>query len=161
MPFSRSDLEHLAGHPWTMEIPPSCPRCGFNLSGTGGNRCPECGITYVRSVVAEFARRMQIEIRSLRNMNDHVKLGAKIAGVGIVILGLGIWRQTNTPSMGEVARLLALIIGVIAFSLGLNVFRVWRLPVWVREYIPVRPNFSLGVVTALLGVLLVVMAVLA
>ena len=30
---------------------PTCPKCGYDLSGTGGSRCPECGGVFDRSVV--------------------------------------------------------------------------------------------------------------
>jgi len=27
-------------------VPPTCPQCGYNLSGLSQCRCPECGATY-------------------------------------------------------------------------------------------------------------------
>lgn len=159
MAIERRDIDHMLGDPWRMELPPTCPKCGFNLSDTGGNRCPECGITYVRSVIAEHARRMQAELRRMSNMNRLVKTGLKFALVGGAILGVGILRAKQTPSLNEVARLIGVLCGVPAVSLGLNVFRIKRFPSWVVAYLPEQPNFGLGVMTAVLGVLLIALSV--
>jgi len=149
----------MLGDPWRFELPPMCPKCGYDLSGTGGNRCPECGITYIRSVVAEQARRMQFELRRLKNMNQLVSIGLKLAIFGGAAVGIGMLRARATPSLDEVARLVGVLCGVPAVSLGLNVFRVKRFPVRVIEYLPVQPNYPLGIATAILGALLVAFSV--
>ncbi len=159
MPFEPRDLDRMMGDPWRMELPPTCPRCDFNLSGTDSNRCPECGLIYVRSAISEHARRMQAELRRMSNMNDLASTGFKIVLAGGGILILGIIRAKHTPSLDEVARLIGVISGVFGLSLGLNVFRIKRFPDWVLEYIPKQPNFPLAILTGVLGVLLITFSV--
>jgi len=159
VPFEPRDLDRMMGDPWRMELPPTCPRCGFNLSGTDGNRCPECGITYVRSVITNHARQMQAELRRMSNMNDLAGMGLKVVLAGGAVLTLGIIRAKYTPSLGEVSRLIGVVSGVFGLSLGLNVFRIKRFPLWVMEYIPKAPNFPLAVLTGVLGVLLITFSI--
>lgn len=159
MAIDHREIDHMMGDPWRFELPPMCPKCGYDLSGTGGNRCPECGISYVRSVIAEQARHRQHELRRLKNMNELAGFGLKLAVFGAFALGVGMWRASTTPSLAEVCRLVGVLCGVPAISLGLNVFRVVRYPTRVLEYLPVQPNYPLGVATALLGVLLIAFSV--
>jgi hypothetical protein len=157
--LERSDLDHMMGDTWARQIPPSCPRCGYNLTGRSSNRCPECGQVYQRRVVDEFAFELQTRMRRLGNMNNLVRMGFKTALVGAGALGLGILRANHTPSLDEAGRAVAIICGVMALSLGGNVFRARRLPVWAIEYLPTAPNFNLGLLTSLFGGLLIALSI--
>lgn len=149
----------MLGDPWREPIPPHCPGCGFNLSGTDGNRCPECGGTYIRRVVADFARRLQFEMKRLGSMNRMVKRGAKIGAIGLAVVGLGIFRQQATPSLGETTRVIGVIAAVLTVALGLNVFRIKRLPDWAVDHLPEPPAYAAGVLTAAMGVVLLLLSV--
>ena len=159
MALEHREIDRMLGDPWCLEIPPTCLRCGYDLSGTGGNRCPECGTVYVRSVVVEHARRMQTELRRLKNMNSLAKAGFKVVIFGGIVLAVGILRAKQTPSLDEVTRMVAVLCGVPAAFLGLNVLRVKRLPRWALEYLPEQPKYFLGVTTAVLAVVLIVVSV--
>lgn len=159
MPVDVRDIDRMLGDPWREPIPPHCPRCGFNLSGADGVRCPECGGTYIRRVVADYARRLQFEMKRLQAMNRHVALGAKIAACGLALLGLGILRQKATPSLGEATRVIGVVAGVLSIALGLNVLRIKRLPDWTVEYLREPPAHGAGLLTAALGVVLLLLSV--
>jgi hypothetical protein len=159
MPIEPREIDRMMGDPWRFVIPPTCLQCGYDLSGTGGNRCPECGIVYVRQVVEENARRTQAEIRRLKNMNDLVRAGFKVVLFGGVALAIGVLRAKHTPSLGEVARMVGVLCGVLGVFLGLNVLRVKRLPHWAVDYLPEQPNYLLGSITAVLAVILTVLCV--
>lgn len=46
-----------------------------------------------------------------------------------------------------------------ALFLGLSVFRVGRLPLWAREWVPIPPNYALAAVTAGLGAVVILLVV--
>ena len=159
MPFERRDIERMLGDPWELEVPPFCPKCWYLLTGSPGHRCPECGTPIVRSAIAAEARKLQWELRRMSHINNLVKVGLKFAAVGGACLALGLLRADHTPSLGEAGRLVTVVCGMPAVALGLNVFRVKRFPGWSIEYLPERPDFRLGVLTALMGVLLITLSV--
>lgn len=160
MPFEARDLDKMMGDPWRCEVPPFCPKCHRVLSGTGANRCPECGVTYVRSEVHAHAEAVQTELRRMSNMNRLVTLGLKFAAVGGAALALGLVRAEHSPALNEFGRLVAVICGLPAMSLGLNVFRVKRLPQLAIQCLPETPRFGLGMLTGMLGAGLLVLSVL-
>ena len=49
---------------------------------------------------------------------------------------------------------------IVAFFLGLGVFRVRRLPSWAHEAFSIKANYAVGVTDILLGAVLVTMAIL-
>ena len=157
MALDERHLDQMLGNPWHYASPPTCPECGYNLVGTGGNRCPECGKTFVRSVVAEEARKYESEIRRMSNMNDVARAGLIFAAVAGAFLLLGVLR----PTLGGLGRFVAVVCAVPAIAMGLNVFRVKRLPPWMQEHLPFKPNYGLGVGSALAGVVELVLAVVA
>ncbi len=67
---------------------PSCGRCGYNLTGAPGNRCPECGQLFIEAGVTFMSRE-----RSRRSIVTGV---TAFALVGLVVLaGLFAMRTFN------------------------------------------------------------------
>ncbi len=160
MPIDPRELSKMAGDPWLKNIPPSCPNCGYILVGAQSSICAECGQQFQHRNVEKFATDLQMEIRRFRDMNEMVDWSLKLVIAGGVILALGVLRSSNTPSLGEVARSVAIVIGFVAMALGLNVLRVNRLPYWAREHLPENPKLILGQITGVLGLALIAAGVL-
>lgn len=160
MPIDPRELSKMAGDPWLKNIPPSCPHCGYILVGAQSNICTECGQPFQHRKVERFATQLQYEIRRFRDMNEMVDWSLKLVIAGGVVLTLGILRSKTTPSLGEVARTVAILLGFASMCLGLNVLRINRLPFWAREHLPDNPKLILGQLTGVLGLALIAASVL-
>ncbi len=160
MPIDMHELSKMTdGDTWVKKVPPSCPACGYILVGVPKNICPECGRPFQRRRVEQFASDLQMEMRRLRDMNDMVDWSLKLLIAGAVILLIGVLRGNATPTFGEAARCLAIIVGFLTTAFGLNVLRVNRLPFWVREHMDDDPKIGLGQLTGVLGVALIVASI--
>ena len=155
MSFDDRDLDLLMGNVWDRAIPPVCPRCGYNLIGTGGNRCPECGVTYMRRTIVDNARNMEFKLRELGLMNDLVMAGVTCAAVSGVVLCVGMFASATVPELDAISRVVGRLGGAASVPLGLNVLRVKRLPRWALAHLPDKPRFALGAIAAAAGVLLI------
>ena len=56
--------------------PPTCPACGYNLSGLSACRCPECGTTFV----LETLWRSPVFLRGDRKQETDERPAAKARG---------------------------------------------------------------------------------
>ncbi|MCH7813522.1 MAG: hypothetical protein IID40_05825, partial [Planctomycetes bacterium] len=117
----------MAGQPWIHKLPPSCPNCGYNLTGLTSPRCPECGVVFRRKEVEQRARELSVETVRLRGVNDVPRVGFKVAVIGYLVVGFGFLIDLSTFT-----RIVGVVAGVVAFGLGLSVFRALRLPAPLR-----------------------------
>ena len=158
MPLDEATLERLLGHEWRERIPPICPECGYNLTGLPDNRCPECGYVYSRQDVARNARNMVYQLQALRDVNEILKVGLYLGGAAALFFIAA--RLTGTGGILVLARIACVFMGLPTIGLGLQVFRVKRLPPWAREFVPTEPHYGRGAATAALGLLLILAALL-
>jgi len=154
MPIDDTDLKRLTGDPWGHPVPPTCPQCGYNLTGIALVRCPECGHHLNRRELDQRARDLAADVNRLHDVNEIPRYGLWSGIGGLVVLGLGV-----LVGVDPIGRVLGVFIGIVTVGLGLSVFRACRLPEAMLERLPKPPNYALGVGTALLGVLLVVLSV--
>jgi len=155
MPLDPHEIDKMLGDPWRMDIPPMCPKCGYDLSGTGSNRCPECGTTYVRKVILEQARRTQQLIRALKYANRYAANAQKAVIGGAVLVVVAYLRQSASPVFAEFLRLIAIITAMASLCISLNVFRVRRLPPSAVDLLPEPPSYGTAITTAILAVALI------
>jgi len=154
MPIDDTDLKRLTGDPWGHPVPPTCPRCGYNLTGITLVRCPECGSFLNRRELDQRARDLSADMARLRDVNDIPRYGLWSAIGGFVVIGIGV-----LVGVDPIGRVLGIFIGIISIGLGLSVFRAVRLPASMLEQLPKPPSFGLGLGAALLGVLLIALSI--
>lgn len=154
MPFHEDELDQMIGRPWVHRVPPECPQCGYNLTGLTSGVCPECGTPVQRRVVEQQARDIVAEGWRLKGINDIAK-GALIIGVATTVMMLALWMM-KYPGL---ARVIGFFGGVLALGLGLSILRATRVPIELLEELDGKPNYPLGIAAALLGAVLVALAV--
>ncbi len=144
----------MIGNPWTHQTPPTCPECGYNLTGLTSGRCPECGTPVQRKEVEQLAREVKAQAVWLKGMNDVPRAGMVVAVATAVLVG-ACW-VLKYPGMAQVFGLMG---GVAAFALGLSVMRTLRVSAEVLATLPEKPEYATGVSAACLGALLVAVSI--
>ena len=76
---------------------PSCGRCGYDVSGSIGSvtRCPECGTLFAEAGIRPPGRGLR------------TRIGARVAGVGLLVLGLACLGTGVSAQLAAQARLRA------------------------------------------------------
>lgn len=151
MPLSWDRLEQMQGREqWRLPIPPTCGRCGYNLTGLPEQRCPECGLVFNWTEVRRRAAQIWSMANKLENADHDARTGLTIGGVGMAVELLSWWSGLVFVRM--LATLVAVVLAFLAIILGSQVLNLWRIPRWARQYLPQkRPNVWLGVGSIVLG----------
>jgi predicted RNA-binding Zn-ribbon protein involved in translation (DUF1610 family) len=155
MPLDPSHLDRMLGQPWRHKTPPTCPECGYNLTGLTSNRCPECGTSIQRKEVEQLAREAAMQAVWLRGINDVPRAGLWVGVFAGILLG-AVWAG-GYPGLARVAGFMG---GFAAFALGLSVLRALRVSAEVVETLSQKPNYALGFSVAGLGALLVAVSII-
>ena len=140
---------------WLEKLPPICPRCGYNLTGLAEPRCPECGGEFLWAELRNNARQAYHAFQQADDVNDLAAAGQYTVGVGAAMLL--VFRLLGWGGLGRVA---AVFLGLATVGLGLQVLRAARIPDWAVQFVRIRPDYSRGVVVAVLGALLIGLALI-
>ncbi|GMU38620.1 MAG: hypothetical protein KJ057_03975 [Phycisphaerae bacterium] len=141
------DLDLMMGDDWRQSMPPVCLECGYDLTGSVSDRCPECGIYFSRRELSEYINSLKLELRVLRSVNDWIKAGFWLALIALACLVLGwVVGRMYVPLISPLGRLMACVFALPGFCLSLSVIRVYRLPAWSRQWLtaPIRFDLATG-----------------
>jgi len=139
---------------WREKLPPTCPGCGYNLTGLTSPVCPECGQAVYWSDVRDNARRLYYAAQRIDDMNDLCSLAPYLAAAGALIV-LFFW--TIDFGVG-LARVSATLLALGAIGSSVQVFRVGTVPEHAREVLPHRPQYMKGAASALFGAGVILLA---
>lgn len=137
------------GERGSSDVPPFCLTCGYNLTGSVSDRCPECGQVFVHKEWQREVDRIKLQVSEAKDSILLASVGLKVAVAGLVIRVLGVmWGAGGLVAWA--GRGIAMVCGVAAVFLGLGALRAGRLPVWVREHFDLKPKPStaVGAITA-------------
>ena len=149
MPLETEQLGQMAGGDQPDAVPPFCVACGYDLTGAVSKRCPECGCVFVGKEWRQKVAQIQRQVVELREANDWVRYGLRLAVAGVILLLIAIPLQGTWGA--SLLRGLAAICGGAALFLGLGLFRIKRLPPWAYVQLGLLPNHRTAIGTILLG----------
>jgi len=133
---------------WNIPLPPTCARCGYNLTGLRQRRCPECGLRFEWQEVRTRMKQIWSRANRLRHANRDARFGLICGAAGwglLLLLSLSGWRFCMFD-------LILLATAAAAFVLGAQVLNITRLPIWARDILGKdRPKLWLGLTAMGLG----------
>ncbi|MGB0715241.1 MAG: hypothetical protein ACPGXK_05145 [Phycisphaerae bacterium] len=152
MPISTFELDRISDKPKTGPlVPPFCVNCGYDLTGSPSDRCPECGTTFVAKEWRRRAGEVSEDIHEIGRANQAATIGVRI---GMVALLLAVAEQLllqDLPGLRLAVGWMALTTGTISFFLGLGPMRVKKLPAWA-ESLALQRDMMAGLWSVTLGV---------
>jgi hypothetical protein len=150
MSLTWGELDHMQPTGWRLPLPPTCGRCGYNLTGLTSTRCPECGLTIDWKEVYRRAFRVYYLVRRLKYAHRDTNAALLLSLLGWVLLGSG----TMSSSIWVLAmvRLGSFSMALLAAVLGAQVLNLWRVPAWARNYLTGPfPDIRLGTLALVLA----------
>lgn len=79
MGLDPGQLDRFAQFKLPTPLPPTCPSCGYNLTGLVEPRCPECGQGFHWQFVEKKARMQWLEALGLKSLPSDVRFGFWLA----------------------------------------------------------------------------------
>ena len=126
---------------------PVCLACGYDMRGNTSRRCPECGVAFVDREWERAVRDAKAKIDEVETYLHWVPWGLRIA-VGCMVLRLFGLALLPGSCFDTLTRGVALLGGIAAVLMAVNVLRVRQIPTWALSHLKVKAD-SFG---AVLGV---------
>lgn len=158
MPIEPAELDRMVGRTWTSSLPPICPRCGYNLTGSVTSRCPECGGVFRMQDLRRGIVDAQRLLDEARRAGAAAKAGLTVVGVGAALFLLG--RILGGPGSAFLGRICGVMCGFIAVFLGMSIFRVAQIPEWARDQLESPPDRTTAGATIILAIALCALSII-
>ena len=140
---------------WRLPLPPTCPKCEYNLTGLSADRCPECGSTFRWKELRTRASHVWTLTRRLKHANQDATFGLIMALSGWFVVGFV--RLVRWDAVMLLVDGIAVIIGLLTIILGSQVLNIRRVPKWARSYVAEPPpSLRLGAGVIVLGFTLLI-----
>ncbi len=147
------ELDTMLGGAWHPDLHPFCLRCGYDLTGSVSDRCPECGGAFSRRQIEREAYAIKSRIRQLEFVPDVVSAAFRLAAVGaLVTIPIIVFNAKFGIVLPILCRNLARLCGGLSFLLVLSSLQVLRLPPWARARMKQPVDFSRVAITILLAI---------
>jgi hypothetical protein len=149
--FTWGELEQMQPkEQWRLPLPPTCPRCDYDLRGLPEDRCPECGTEFRWDEVRKRTSRIWGLVLRLHHANQDAQLGLIIGFSGW--LALCFFRLVAFSSFLPLIKVLVFVAAIMSIILGSQVLNIRRVPKWARPYAgDPPPNILMGAGAMLLG----------
>lgn len=146
-------LDLLMGNEWDPNIQPFCLHCGYDLTGSVSDRCPECGMAFSHREVVREAYALKTKIRQLMTIDHWIKAGFYVGIAGAVpVLAFVLFKLAGAGGALELfSRIIGVMCGVPSICMGLSVLRILQLPPWAREKLAERISLPKAYLAATLG----------
>lgn len=118
------------------------------MRGNQSGVCPECGEAFIYRNWERAVRDVKQQIGDMEGGLVGARYAWIVAIAGIAIRGTG-YLLLQGSCFGTLTMVLGFVMGIAAFLLSLNVFRIGRLPVWAREHVEEQPSYG----SALVGII--------
>ncbi|RJP34806.1 MAG: hypothetical protein C4547_10385 [Phycisphaerales bacterium] len=146
------ELDVMLGGAWHPDLHPLCTRCGYDLTGSVSDRCPECGGSFSRRQIEREAYALKNRIRQLDFVPGVIDAGMWVCAVGAVlsvpVIVFNAWLGVALPFL---ARGLAWGCGCTGFLMAMSCLQALRIPPWARSKLKTPIDFRRAVMAMMLG----------
>ncbi len=118
---------------------PVCLACGYDMRGNVSRRCPECGQAFTYREWERALRDAKSKLDEVETYLRWVPWALKIAVAGILLRLFGLALFPGS-CFNTLTRAVALLCGIAAVLIAVNVLRVRQLPIWALNHLKVKPD---------------------
>ena len=152
-------LDLLMGDQWHPDLHPFCLYCGYDLTGSVSNRCPECGRAFSRRELEKAAYKLKAEIRQLDSINEVLQVALVLGIVGMAVVVPTVVLKWTGPWGAVLGKLFGVACGVAAFFTGLTVVRLLKVPPWARRKLKTPVDYGKAYGAVFLGIATVALVI--
>lgn len=154
MPIDEEWLDARLGQEWKSSVPPTCPLCGYNLTGLEKPRCPECGRQFTWKELRQHALEKRKELTEQRESVGEVRTAFVFGGAGLGLWGLGyVLSFTTVRFYPALAHFMSFVLGMMCLLLGMKLLLAARARMPEGFQAAPTTNPLMGILAVLAGLL--------